>query len=171
MTTIAEIGQHSEGGIGLRKTGNREGVGDIVATAANVLAAVSFKGKDVMNRYIVGTGDHVYQVLHPIGELPQGMTFGNTSHVATDSKDRVYVYQRQDPPVLVFDINGSLLATWGDGQLLDVHGIYISPDDEIFLVDRDAHEVVKFSTEGRVLLRIGTRKSHPCAVPLTIPQT
>jgi len=26
--------------------------------------------------------------------------------------------------------------------------LYKSPDDEIFLVDRDADEVVKFSTEG-----------------------
>ncbi len=122
-----------------------------------------------MNRYIIGTGDHVYQVVRPFGKLPQGMTFGNTSHVATDSSDRVYVYQRQDPPILVFDTNGNLLTTWGDGQLLDAHGIYICPDDEIFLVDRDAHEVVKFSTEGRVLLRIGTREMPSLHGPFNHP--
>ena len=49
--------------------------------------------------------------------------------------------------------------------------LYICPDDEIFLVDRKAHEVVKFSTEGRVLLRIGTREIPSLQVPLTIPQT
>ncbi len=134
-----------------------------------MLATVFSKGKDVMNRYIIGTGDHVYQVVRPFGKLPQWMTFGNTSHVATDSSDRVYVYQRQDPPILVFDTNGSLLTTWGDGQLLDAHGIYISPDDEIFLVDRDAHEVVKFSTEGRVLLRIGTREMPSLHGPFNHP--
>ena len=111
-----------------------------------------------MNRYIVGTDDYVYQVVHPFGELPQGITLGNTSHVAADSSDRVYVYQRRDPPILVFDIDGNLLTTWGDGQLLDAHGIYMSPDDEKFLVDRDSHEVVKFSTEDKVLLRICTRE-------------
>ncbi len=122
-----------------------------------------------MNRYIVGTGDHVYQVVRPFGKLPKGMTFGNTSHVATDSRDQVYVFQRQDPPILVFDTNGSLLTTWGDGQLLDAHGIYISSDDEIFLVDRDAHEVVKFSTESRVLLRIGTREMPSLHGPFNHP--
>ncbi len=80
---------------------------------SGVPATLFTKRKDVMNRYIIGTGDHVYQVVHSFGELPQGMTFGNTSHVATDSIDRVYVYQRQDPPILVFDTNGSLLNATG----------------------------------------------------------
>ncbi len=47
--------------------------------------------------------------------------------------------------------------------------LYKSPDYEIFLVDRDAHEVVKFSTEGKVLLRIGTQEIPPLHGPFNHP--
>ncbi len=122
-----------------------------------------------MTRIVIGTGDHVYQVVHPFGKLPSGMPLGNVSHVATDSLGRVYAYQRKDPPMLVFDSDGNLLTTWGEGQLLDAHGIYITPSDEVFLVDRDAHEVLKFDTEGKVLLRIGTRERPSLHGPFNHP--
>jgi hypothetical protein len=41
------------------------------------------------------------------------------SHVAVDSKDRVYFYQRKDPPVLVFDGDGMFLTGWGSQRLRD----------------------------------------------------
>ncbi len=122
-----------------------------------------------MNRRIVGTGDHVYEVVHPFGRLPEGITLGNTSHVATDSQDRVYVYQRQDPPVLVFDSDGNLLTSWGSGELLDAHGIYISAADEVYLVDRDAHEVVKFNVSGESRLRLGHRGRPSLQAPFNHP--
>ena len=122
-----------------------------------------------MTRVIVGTGDHVYQVVHPFGKLPSDIAFGNASHVATDSSGRVYVYQRKDPPVLVFDGDGNLLTTWGDAHIIDAHGIYVTPNDEVFLVDRDAHEVLKFNTEGEVLLRIGTRTRPALQEPFNHP--
>ena len=122
-----------------------------------------------MTKVIVGTGDHVYEVLHPFGKLPGGMSFGNAAHVATDSKGRVYVYQRKDPPILVFDADGNLLNTWGDGQFLDAHGIYLTLDDELLLVDRDAHEVLKCTTEGEILLRLGNRGKPSYQEPFNHP--
>ena len=122
-----------------------------------------------MTRLVTGTGDHVYEVIHPFGKIPPGMNFGNTSHVATDSQDRVYVYQRKDPPVLVFDGEGNLLTTWGSGRLVDAHGIYISATDEIFLIDRDSHEVVKFRVDGTELLRIGNRNKPSLQAPFNHP--
>ena len=122
-----------------------------------------------MNRRILGTGDHIYEVVHPFGSLPAGITMGNTSHVATDSRDRVYVYQRQDPPVLVFNGDGNFLTSWGSGELLDAHGVYISGDDEVYLVDRDAHEVVKFDVTGDSTLRIGQRGKPALQAPFNHP--
>ena len=69
-----------------------------------------------MTRKIVGTGSQVYEVIHPFGTLPPGMTFANTSHVATDSHDRVYVYQRKNPPILVFDGDGNLFRLISEAQ-------------------------------------------------------
>ncbi|MFQ6027365.1 MAG: peptidyl-alpha-hydroxyglycine alpha-amidating lyase family protein [Dehalococcoidia bacterium] len=122
-----------------------------------------------MNRAIVGTGEHLYQVIHPFGTLPAGMTFGNVSHVATDSADRVYAFQRRDPPVLVLDRQSNLVGSWGSGLFLDAHGIFITPSDEVFLIDRDAHEVLKFNTQGEVLLRIGTRERPSLQGPFNHP--
>ena len=122
-----------------------------------------------MTRAVVGTGDHVYEVIYPFGKLPAGMTFGNTSHVAVDSSDRVHVFQRKDPPVLVFDGDGNLLTTWGDGQIFDAHGVYITPGDDIFLLDRDAHELLKFDINGKVLLRLGNRERPSLHGPFNHP--
>ncbi len=122
-----------------------------------------------MTRAIVGTGEHVYQVIHPFGTVPEGVNFGHVSHVATDSADRVYAFQRRDPPVLVFDSQGDFLTSWGSGLFVDAHGIFITPMDEIFLIDRDAHEVMKFNTEGEVLLRLGTRDRPSLQGPFNHP--
>lgn len=122
-----------------------------------------------MTRRIVGTGNSTYEVVHPFGKVPAGMAYGNVSHVATDSRDRVYAFQRSQPPVLVFDGEGNLLTTWGTGVLFDAHGIYISPNDEVFLIDRDAHEVLKFNTEGKVLLKLGTRGRSAFQAPFNHP--
>ena len=59
---------------------------------------------------VVGTGNFVYDVIRPWGTLPADWRLGLVSHVAVDSKDRVYFYQRQDPPVLVFDGDGNFLT-------------------------------------------------------------
>ena len=122
-----------------------------------------------MTRLMYGTGTYTYEVMMSFGQLPPGMAFGNTSHIAVDSRDRVYVSQREDPPVLVFDGEGNYITSWGNGILADAHGMYITSDDEVFVVDRDAHEVLKFDTDGRVLLRIGTRDRASLHAPFNHP--
>ena len=92
----------------------------------------------IMTRFIVGTGEHVYEIDHPFGKLSAGLSWGNPSHVATDSSGKVYVYQRKDPPILIFEGDGQFVGSWGDGQLMDAHGIFITPNDEVFVADRDA---------------------------------
>ena len=122
-----------------------------------------------MTRLHFGTGDYTYELVRPFGKLPANMEYGNTSHVAVDSQDRVYICQRKDPPVIIFDGDGNYLTSWGDGLVLDVHGVYITPSDDVFIIDRDAHEVLKFDTEGKVLLKIGTRDKAALQAPFNHP--
>ena len=68
----------------------------------------------------VGMGDYQYNVIENWAKLPKSETFGNTSAVATDSQNRVYVFQRKDPPVMVFDPDGTFVDSWGFG-LSDLH--------------------------------------------------
>ena len=107
----------------------------------------------------IGMGDYVYEYQGDWARLPEGTSFQNPSAVAVDSRDRVYVFQRRGPPVMVFAQDGSFLAAWPrrDGELEDAHHIYIGPDDAVYLADRDAHQVLKYSTDGELLLALGNR--------------
>jgi len=74
-----------------------------------------------------------------------------------DSQDRVYVFHRKDPPIIVFDRDGNFLSSWGNGAILFAQGIYIGPDDIVYLTDRDDHVALKFTLDGRPLQILGTR--------------
>ena len=124
---------------------------------------------DTVMRPIVGTGDHVWEVERPFGRFQPSFDPGNVSHVAVDSHDRVYLYGRGNPPVVVTDADGEVVDTWGDDLLLDAHGIYIAPDDRVFLVDRDAHEVLVFELDGTLLMRLGNRDVPALQAPFNHP--
>ena len=55
----------------------------------------------------VGSGKYTYSVIEDWATLPAGESFAMVSAVATDSQDQVYAFQRQDPPVLIFDRDGN----------------------------------------------------------------
>ncbi|MGH7278050.1 MAG: peptidyl-alpha-hydroxyglycine alpha-amidating lyase family protein, partial [Candidatus Rokuibacteriota bacterium] len=111
----------------------------------------------------------VYDVRRPWGVLPPGWALGLVSHVAVDSRDRVYFYQRKDPPILVFDADGNFLTGWGTQRLLDAHGIYIGRDDAVYVCNRDEHEVLKLTADGRVLLTLGQRGRPARQAPFNHP--
>ncbi|MGE0824336.1 MAG: peptidyl-alpha-hydroxyglycine alpha-amidating lyase family protein [Candidatus Binatia bacterium] len=108
----------------------------------------------------VGQGQYEYEVVERWGTLPTGWTFGAVSAIAVDSQDRVYAFQRKDPPVLVFDREGNFLQAWGSQAIRDPHGIYIGRDDIVYLTDRDDHVALKFTLDGRPLSVLGERGKH-----------
>lgn len=118
---------------------------------------------------VVGTGDFVYDVVRPWGTLPPGWTFGPVSHLAVDSRDRLYCYQRKDPPVIVLDRDGAFLSAWGEDRLRDAHGIHVDATDHVWVCDRDAHEVLKLTRDGRVVLTLGRRGQPAHQAPFNHP--
>jgi DNA-binding beta-propeller fold protein YncE len=104
----------------------------------------------------VGSGSYRYEVMERWATLPTGWTFGGVSAVATDSQDRVYAFQRKDPPILVFDKNGTYLNSWGSSAFADPHGINIV-NDVIYVTDRNDHVALKFTLDGKPLMVLGTR--------------
>ena len=108
---------------------------------------------------ILGKAEYRYQVVEKWGELPPGYTYGDTAAVCVDSKDNVYVFTRGAHPVIVFDRNGKFLRSWGeDIGFTNAHGAAIGPDDMLYLTDDFGHAVRKCTTEGKVVLTIGTPK-------------
>jgi len=104
----------------------------------------------------VGSGRYTYEMREDWASLPTGWTFGGVSAVATDSRNRVYAFQRKDPPIVVFDRDGSYLGSWGISTFTDPHGINIV-DDVIYVTDRDDHVALKFTLDGKPLMVVGTR--------------
>jgi len=92
--------------------------------------------------------------------LPAKVKLGPVSAVATDSADRVYVLQRADPPVLVFDQEGEFLRSWGEGRLKNPHGLRTDRNDHLWVTDTGRHVVMKFDTQGKLLMTLG-RESLP----------
>jgi DNA-binding beta-propeller fold protein YncE len=124
-----------------------------------------------VGKLIFGTGQFRYEVIQPFGVLPTGMEFGSTSHVAIDSNGRMFVTQKGDPPILVFDANGDYIEGWGKDLLVDAHGLFITSTDDVLVADRDAHKVHKFDSSGHLLLTLGDGKpswlqpfNHPADV-------
>jgi peptidylglycine monooxygenase len=114
-------------------------------------------------------GERHYRVDTPWGQLPAGKSLGLVSQLAVDSRGSVYVLQRANPPITVFDATGAFVREWGDGLILDGHGICIAPDDRVYIVDRDAHQIVVFDTSGRVMARIGERHRPRHGAPFNHP--
>ena len=59
-------------------------------------------------------------------------------------------------PVMVFDRDGSFAQMWGAGQFVRPHGIFIGPDDRVYLTDDKDHTVRKFTPDGQLLMTLGT---------------
>ncbi|MFQ6029318.1 MAG: 6-bladed beta-propeller [Dehalococcoidia bacterium] len=107
----------------------------------------------------VNTDKHDYELHQDWGRLPEGWTYGVVSAIASDSQDRVYVYQRKDPPVVVFDSDGNYLNSWGIGAITLPHGFCIV-DDIIYLTDREDSVCLKYTLDGKPLMVLGDRGVH-----------
>jgi DNA-binding beta-propeller fold protein YncE len=104
----------------------------------------------------VGGGAFRYRAVVAWEQLPEGWSFAEAVGVATDSAANVYVFNRGEHPLIVFDRHGKFLRSWGEGLFARPHGITIAPDDSVFLVDDRGHSVRKFTPEGRLLVTLGT---------------
>jgi peptidylglycine monooxygenase len=113
----------------------------------------------------VTLGVHRYAVIHPWNRVP----LGHVSQLALDRAGNVYVYQRTGSPIVVLTPDGESAGSWGTGQISDPHGIFITPDDYVLLVDRDAHQVMMFDTRGRLRATIGERHSPRFGQPFNHP--
>ena len=96
-----------------------------------------------------------YEVIEGWERLPEGWSFVEVAGVAVDSADRVYVFNRGDHPVIVFDKEGKFLDAWGEGVFHTPHGIFIDGNDRLYCADNGDHTVRIFNTEGHLQALLG----------------
>ncbi|MBI3413716.1 MAG: hypothetical protein HY043_00115 [Verrucomicrobia bacterium] len=107
-------------------------------------------------RNLVGQGLFTYEAKTDWARRPERFTWLEVASVAIDSRDRVFVFNRGEHPVMVFDREGAFLHSWGEGIFARAHGITIGPDDAVYCTDDLDHTVRKFTPEGLLLLTLGT---------------
>lgn len=114
----------------------------------------------------LGSGEFVYKEDFEWAKLPDGWDFREVVDVAVDSRDRVYVFNRGDHPLIIFEQDGTFVEAWGEGLFTRPHGLTIVKDKEhgevLYCVDDDGHWIGKFTKDGKLLSQIGERdKSAP----------
>jgi DNA-binding beta-propeller fold protein YncE len=73
--------------------------------------------------------------------------------IATDSQGLVYVGDRENERIQVFDAQGKFLMQWrGVGH---PYGIFVTPDQHIWMADAEASRVLEIDHSGKVLSSFG----------------
>ncbi len=103
----------------------------------------------------IGSGDYTYEVIENWAKLPPGWSFKEIGAVGVDRQDRVYVFNRGEHPMIVFDRDGNFLKSWGEGMFPRAHGLHMGPDDTIWLTDDGDHSVKQCTLDGKLLMTLG----------------
>ncbi|MAT83215.1 MAG: hypothetical protein CMD39_02885 [Gammaproteobacteria bacterium] len=110
------------------------------------------------------------------GDLPDGREWGATSAIYPANDGRhIWVAERcganlcvgsDVDPVLLFDLEGNLVRSFGAGLIAWPHGIFVDADDNVWIADAVGyapvpdgwgHVVYKFSPEGELLMTLGRK--------------
>jgi DNA-binding beta-propeller fold protein YncE len=98
-----------------------------------------------------------YHVVPDFFHAPSGMTVGEASGVALNSKGHIFLFQRTTPMLSEYDEHGMYLRSLGEGLFTHPHGLRIDDDDNLWTTDDGSHLVLKLSPAGRVLLVLGRK--------------
>src|SRR5215471_5731869 len=121
----------------------------LVCSGANIL-----QWEEMMPERL-GSGEFVFEVHDNWAKIPDEIALGDCAAVGVDKNDNVYAFNRGDHPIAVFDKDGNLLRTWGEGVFSRPHGVHVGPDNTIWLTDDGDHTVRHCTLDGKVLMTLG----------------
>ena len=104
---------------------------------------------------VLGSGEYEYEEIRDWAKLPDGWYLDDVAAVAVDSRDQVYVFNRGNHPMIVFDRDGNCLRSWGEGLFKRAHGLFIGPDETIYCTDDGDHTMRACTLDGKVLMTLG----------------
>jgi hypothetical protein len=103
----------------------------------------------------LGSGPHTYELAPGWGTLPAGWDLAEVAGVAVDRADRVFVFNRGDHPMIIFDRDGNVVGTWGEEIFRHAHGIFLAADQSLYCTDDGTHTMTRHAPDGELLMRIG----------------
>lgn len=86
---------------------------------------------------------------------PDHIKWGQMPGITVDTQDRIYVFNRSEPAVQVYQADGTFLRAWNIEDAGGAHYIRISPDKSVWTTDIKSHVVRKYNPEGKLLLTLG----------------
>ncbi len=98
-----------------------------------------------------------YQEYDLWARRPRRAVFVDVVAIAIDPQDQVYVLNRGPESVQVFDREGKFLRSFGKGQFVRVHSMFIDKKGDLFVADDEGHTVTKWSPDGKLLMTLGTK--------------
>ena len=132
---------------------------------------------------IAQSGPSPYRTVDGWAKLPDGRQMGAVGKVTTDPDgEHIWAVIRCDAggdrfgnecmdsaldPVVKFDLDGNVVASFGGGMFIWPHGIDVDSNGNVWVTDAVSsanipdgdsrgHQVIKFSPSGEVLFRLGT---------------
>ena len=110
-----------------------------------------------------------YRTTRDWGQLPTGVAWAAVTAIEAAPDGAIYVVHRcfanscagrPEAPILKYNADGKLLASWGQGMFLFPHGATVDRDGNLWLTDArgdkgKGNQVFKFSPDGKVLLTLG----------------
>ncbi len=102
-----------------------------------------------------------YHLVENWAQLPAPLAWGQVISVDPLPGGNMLVFQRAEPPLLVFAPSGTLVKSFGDGMFVQPHGLTVDHQGFIWATDAQAkngkgEQVFKFSPDGKVLMTLGT---------------
>ena len=123
-----------------------------------------------------------FQAVDALGGFPDDIHLGEVAGVARNSRNEIFVYTRTGNPNLAlglaryisrggsrlfkFDSRGRYEREMGQGiyGALFAQQVRVSPDDDIWIVDRMSGQVIRFDPQGRIQMVL-SRKPEAMPVP------
>ena len=125
----------------------------------------------------------VYEPVPLWAKVPHGVWLREATSVAVDADDNVYVFNRGNFPMVVFDPDGNVISKWGTdkpwgpvriqsdpyGNKLQFwntwfkrpHGIFIDHEDFLWVVDDVGNQIHKMTRDGEFVMTIGSGEGAP----------
>lgn len=130
------------------------------------------------------TAQTVYEPVPLWAKIPHGIWLREATSVAVDANDYVYVFNRGNAPVLVFNPEGEVVNSWGNeapyaglttledpygnrivgwsgNRFMRAHAIFVDHEENLWLVDDVGNRIYKTTKNGDTLMAIGTGEAAP----------
>ena len=104
--------------------------------------------------------DNPYKIASGWPQLPANIKLGGVISVEPDAKGDIWVFHRNQPPILEFNQAGALVKSFGTDMFVQPHGMTIDRDGNVWVTDSQTKDgkggqVFKFSPDGKVLMTLG----------------